>query len=376
MAKKVRELKNGVVVYQVTDDPVMKDAIYCERCYCSPDSSCFVFRREIDEKGLQPWSFTAEYVACDFGTWETRVVGQGHSYPDISRSGNLFHTRWAGDGSVELVRIDLTTGQSQAIPVAGGVRPLTGMTVTPDEKYLAYGFVETYEPQVFGVECVDLAAGTKEVLCYDPYVSNPHTQIDPSDGKHVMVQQNRGSKFDAAGKGIITSTHSPGTTHFLVGIHDKKITQLPVGPPHTATVTGHSQWIGETGEIMLTIAYDYDDGRNRGTLLGIRPGQKPRIICPGATFNHLHVSLCGRFFCADDVRTNDVFVGSVRTGKTAWVCNLENDYKEAHAKYSEAAHSHAYLSRDLKWMVYNSCRTGRPEVHVASIPPDLLDGVA
>ena len=38
------------------------------------------------------------------------------------------------------------------------------------------------------------------------------------------------------------------------------------------------------------------------------------------------------------------------------------------------ADTHAYLSPDLRWMGYNACLSGKPEVYVAAIPPALLDG--
>jgi len=374
MGRKVQELDNGVAVYQVTDEPGWKDAIYCERCYCSPDSSFFVYRRKLRKAGPRWCDFIAEYIACDFGSWEMRKIGEGHAYSDMSREGDLFFTK-DGDGKYrDLMRIDLTTMETAQIPVdGGGVRPLTGMTCSPGETHLGYVFAESYEPQSFGIEIVDLETGKKDVLCYDPFISNPHPQIDPSGAGRIMVQHNRGSKFDKDGKGIITSTSNPGTTHFLVGLDDKKITQLAVGPPHTSTVTGHSQWIGSTGEVMVTIAEAYDDNEKQGTLLRVRPGEKPRVVAVDRQYNHLHVSLCGRFFCVDSTPTNDVFIGSTATGDTRWVCNLGNDYGDANEKYGEAAHSHAYLSRDLNWVVFNSCRSGRPEIHVASIPPKMFE---
>ena len=374
MVKKIKTLKNNVSIFQITDEAVETDVIYCERSYTSKDSRRFIFRRDICGKGLYSWpdKCQAEFISCEFNTWETRIIGSGNAYADITRDGNLYYLRPASSGDEkELVKLDLMTEEEKIIPINGGAQPMTGMTFSPDERYLAYGIAESYAgPQSFAVELVDLRTGTKKIICRNPYISNPHTQFNQKDGKHIMVQQNRGSKFEVDGKATISSTNDPGTTHFLVNIDDEKITPLRIGPPYTPTVTGHSQWIENTDEILVTVNEEFDDGSQKGTLLKIAAGKNPEVVCPGI-FNHLHVSTCGRLFLVDDVTTNDVYIGSVRTGKTKQVCNLEMDYMEANKQFGEIAHAHMYLSRDLRWMVYNSPQSGRPEVYVASIPETL-----
>ena len=49
--KVVNRYENGVAVHQVTDDARLKDNIYCERSYCSPDSRFFIYQREISKEG-------------------------------------------------------------------------------------------------------------------------------------------------------------------------------------------------------------------------------------------------------------------------------------------------------------------------------------
>ena len=41
MAQQIEQRANGVTVYQISDDPRLKNNIYCERSYCSPDSRYF-----------------------------------------------------------------------------------------------------------------------------------------------------------------------------------------------------------------------------------------------------------------------------------------------------------------------------------------------
>jgi Tol biopolymer transport system component len=42
---------------------------------------------------------------------------------------------------------------------------------------------------------------------------------------------------------------------------------------------------------------------------------------------------------------------------------------------SQDTHGHSYLSPDAKWMVFNSDRTGQPQIHVASIPDAIVADV-
>ncbi len=363
----IERLDNGGSVHQVTDDEQLKDNIYCERSYCTPDARWFVFQRQVSTRGPTGWHFTAEYIACEFGTWQTRVLGIGHSYPEISPRGGLYFARPGTDVERELVRVDMATGQSRAIPVNGGVRPYTGMTISADERYLAYGVALSFEPQMFGVEFVDLETGERRIICEDPFISNPHTQIDPGDAHRVLVQQNRGCRFKSDGT-VVTWLGEQGCTLFTVDAHNGAIAPLQVGPPHTPSCTGHQQWIADTHEVLLTVN---SDPYRPGNLLTVCAGAPARPVCEDDGFAHVHASVCGQLFCADRIRAGEIVVGAIATGRRAVICPCGPQTREIMAQYGQSAHAHAYLSPDARWVVFNSCRTGRPEIHAASIPHDL-----
>ena len=374
MAHKVSEQENGVVVYQVTDEPGVKDNIYCERSYSPPDSSFFLWRRQLGGETAIPHKWFSEFVACDFGTWESRTLFKGLSYPEMSRSENMYFERLHEDGARRLSRIDLVTGETKDIPVDGGVRPWTGMTISPCENFLAYGVALSFSPQMFGVELVDLRTGEKRIIHEDPCISNPHPQIDPFSGRRILVQHNRGSRFGPDGSAERT-LGPEGCSFFMVTMEDGEVSRLQVGPPYTPTMSGHSQWTLDE-EAVLTAWKPWTDGDKTGTLLAVAADGPPRLVTEGNNFNHLHVTRCGRYFCCDDILTGDVFIGSVKTGRKVWVTHCGHDHTEINPVFGEPGHTHANLSPDRKWMVFNSCRTGRPEVHVASIPAELYEGLA
>ena len=370
MAHRVSEEPNGVEVFQITDEPGVKDNLYCERSYCAPDSSFFVWRRQLPGDTGIPQKWFSEFVACEFGTWRERVLFPALSYPLITRNGAFYLERLADDGSRELFRFDLATEETRRVPVEGGVRPWTGMTASPDERFLAYGVPLGFEPQMFGVELVDLTTGAKRVLCSDPHICNPHTYIAPIEGKWMLVQHNRGCRFAPDGTQL-RLLGPEGCTFFLLSVPGGERRPLPVGPPHTPSMSGHSQWVDAETLLMTTYA-PWETEAGVGTLVRLRLGEPPELLTPGPRLNHIHVSLCGRYWIGDDIATGEVFVGSVATGARALLCHVGHDHATIHPRFSESGHAHAYLSPDLKWAVFNSCRTGRPEVHVASVPPALL----
>jgi len=371
MACVVEELNTGVVVYQVTDEPELKDNIYCERSYCSPDSSFFIYQRHLP--GDSPvYKTNAEIVACEFGSWDRRVIARGHSYPEVSREGSLFHARPCEGGVRQLVRVDLASGEAEDRHVDGGVRPFTGMTISPGERRLAYGVPVGFDPQMFGVEVVDLQSGRKEVVCEDPYICNPHTQFDQDSGSDIMVQHNRGCEFDRDGNSV-SNLGPEGCTLFAVNRETRERTPFLVGPPHTSSCTGHQQWIGRTREVLLSVSEAWNDGDREGNLLAAFPGLRPRVVTAGDGFCHIHASLCGRLFCCDVPARREIQLGSFESGRSVLLCQYGPDPEGAYKRYGQSSHAHAYLSPDLRWVVFNSCRTGRPEVHVASVPEAMLE---
>ena len=114
---------------------------------------------------------------------------------------------------------------------------------------------------------------------------------------------------------------------------------------------------------------DGDYAPDKGNLLAVRAGSPPRVVAKGYKFNHLGVSRCGRFFCCDDWQgTAKIVIGSVRTGRTAVVCESKTSIKGP-----QYTHPHAYLTPDLKCIIFNSDRSGSPHIHAASVPEGMIE---
>jgi hypothetical protein len=92
------------------------------------------------------------------------------------------------------------------------------------------------------------------------------------------------------------------------------------------------------------------------------------VVAKGYRFAHVGVSRCGRLFSCDDFQgAYKAVIGSNQTGKTAVVCETKSSPTR-----SQSTHPHPYLTPDLKWVIFNSNRSGFPHVHAASVPDGMV----
>lgn len=357
----------GATIYQVTDDALPKSNIYCEIPYCSSDSKYFIFIRENPEYERNP----SEFVVSELGTWNTYIIGRGIrgiSGTAITHSGMFYFLREADNEQKELVKIDLATGKSEVVWKFYGNLKLRSLgTVSPNENYYAYGVTANDKYTLFGIELVDLRSGERNIIDTDPYILNPHPQFEPSEGKHILVQHNRGGQVDEKGK-LIKLVGEEGATLYVLDIESGKRDTLQVGKPYTTPATGHESWIGNTKSVLLTVSASGDFAPDKGNLLSVRVAESAKVICKGYSLNHVGTSVCGNFFSCDDTRTKDVIIGSINTGRTFILCHSETSYGRA-----QNTHPHPYLTPDLKWVIFNSDWTGQTQIYAAKVPDGVID---
>ena len=365
---------DGLEVWQLTTKGYSQANIYCEHSYCSADSRCFVYQRE--NEGKKDSKNPAEYVAMALGTWEQRRLdeGIGRTGLAISRDGVFYYLkRFPGNGGLCLMRVNLAKGKPEKVHRLKA--PLWSIgTVSPDHRYYACGRMLAGEVedgrQVFGVCLVDLKTGKERILTRGTDIMNPHPQFSP-DGTQLLVQHNRGGKVLPGGK-YVNLTGPQGATLFLLSITDGQRTTLQIGTPHTTPITGHETWIDPTGEILASVVARDDYAAPKGNLLALREGAAPRRVARGYNFNHIHASRCGRVFLGDDWRPPfRQVVGSIATGKTRVLFDMYDDDRQM----PKAAHAHTYLSRDLKWAIFNSDRSGPILLYAARVPGAFLNGL-
>ncbi len=363
----VERQPTGAEIWQVTTDEFSHSNIYCEVPYCSSDSRRFVYQRANPKLAGN----RTEFMVVELGTWKQHrldtALGVGGCA--ISHDGLFCYLKRADDGEVDLMRADLADGSIQRIyRLRDDVRIRSLGTVSTDRRYYAGGTKVDPGWTMFDILLVDLEKGEQKILDRDPFILNPHPQFEPGKGKTLMIQHNRGGKYSADGKRE-RLVGPEGATLYLLSVPDGKRTELQVGTPYTTPCTGHEAWIGSTQEMLLTVSARDDYAPEKGNLLGVRAGSPARVVAKGYRFAHVGTSRCGRLFSCDDFQgTYKVVIGSNETGKTAVVCETKSSPTR-----SQNTHPHPYLTPDLKWVIFNSNRSGFPHIYAASVPEGMVD---
>lgn len=360
-------------IIQVSTEPLNNSNIYCEVPYCSSDSRWFVYARTNPSRrngSPKERANGTELVAVELGTWKQQRldVVVGASGLAVSPKGIFYYLQRTGQGELDLLRVDVGRGEPQRVYRRKDERWIHSLgTISYDERYYAGGVIVGEGWKNFGIMLVDLQKGTEAVIDEDPYILNPHPQFDPGPRYRLMIQHNRGGKYAPDGK-LERLVGEEGATLYVLSVPDGKRTTLQVGKPYTTPCTGHEAWIGTTGRMLLTVAASGDYSPERGNLLSVAPGEPARVAAKGFTFAHVGVSRCGRLFSCDDWKPPyRIVIGSTQTGATAVVCASETKPDR-----NQNSHPHPYLTPDLKWVIFNSNRTGVAHVHAAPVPEQVV----
>lgn len=361
----VERQPTGAEIWQVTSEELHQSNIYCEVPYCSRDSRYFVYARTNADLKLN----RTEFMVVELGTWKQHRLDTARSLSGcaVSADGLFYYVKQTEDGHTVLMRADLADGATAEVHrFQEGLAIRSLGTVTADRRYYAGGAMTEPGWTMFDVALVDLENGRQSILDRDPYILNPHPQFEPGKGRTLMIQHNRGGKYSTDGK-LDRLVGPEGATLYLVSVPEGERTELQVGKPFTTPCTGHEAWIGDTGEMLLSVSASGDFASEKGNLLGVRAGQPARVIGRGYRFNHVGVSRCGRLFCCDDWQTPfRIVIGSNKTGRSEVVCESKTQPSR-----SQNTHPHAYLTPDLKWVIFNSNRSGAAHVYAARVPEGM-----
>ena len=366
----IEKQSTGVEIWQITTEEVPQSNIYCEVPYCSEDSHHFVYERRTGKDPLNP----TEFVLVEMATWEQRALARSESLSGsaITPDGRLYYVYREDPDTRVLFRVKLPDGSPEAVYSFGDKIWWGSLgTVSSDHRFYVRSVRLGDSYDRFGIVLVDLSSGKEQVIDEDPFILNAHPQFDPGNANRLLVQHNRGGQYDDKGK-LLNLVGEEGATLYVLSVPGGERTELPVGKPFTTPCTGHEAWAGTAGEVILSVAASGNFAPEKGNLLGVFPGQEEaRIVAKGFRANHVGLSRCGRYFCVDDWRdTYKLFVGSVRTGKTALLCE---SFTQPNRKQN--SHPHAYLTPDLQWALFNSNRSGFSHIYAAKVPEGMLEGL-
>jgi len=357
---------SGATLKQITSGVAIHTQIYGEVPYSDPDSRYVIFTKAKDTHGpIEVWraDLQTDYLTpvCDS---VPSIRGMAVS-PDQK---HFYCVRGHDEDRFEIVRTDIASLEQTGCAFNGPpfVRALGSMS--PDGR--TYITATQLGLNRYGIVRCNLQAVEREVIHEGPEICNAHPQLEPGRGERILVQHNRGCEFDDEGR-TIRLTGEMGATLYLIDIDGGNCQELPVGKPFTHRCQGHQCWIGVTGEILLTVAGSREESIEEGNLLALRPGEDaPRVIAKGHFFWHPNASRDGRFFVSDVSGTGEIVVGSLHTGRNRVLCQSGSSCGRP-----QYTHPHPYFTPDCRWVIFNSDRTGIPQVHAARIPEGLLEGL-
>lgn len=348
----------GAAIWQLTSATVISHDIYGEQLYCSADGTRIAFLRcaTTDAK-----NGPMEIFVADLNNQSVVRIGAA-AFWLVAGNGmqdTFFYMRRDEKGTLILVRVNFTTLEQNDVFRFGECPPpqFRGLlAISPDERFCM--ILRRLGERKYGIEGIDLQQGKWELIHQKDDIFNGHLQFSPAGGE-LMVQQNRGGLLDANYNGV-RSTGPEGATLYVIGLDGKNERSLFVGKPHTAPVTGHECWIGKTGKVLLTT--------QGGKIYVATPEDKePKQIAQGAGFNHISASPDGRFFVVDNFGTGRLFLGCISTGRVLPFCDTNTS-----GGSPQYTHTHPYITPGNHRVIFNSDRTGVPQVYTARIPEELL----
>ena len=373
-------IESGAQVRQLTSAPAITYNLYCEQPYCSADGNRLALFRTRDADPLEP----GELLVYDIERYKVtrpakQVSGIGSGIMAIANaawSGVLYACCGSGKEK-RLVRFDINTLEQEELFSWDAIPGQGLLTVSYDNHFgLASARTETTSTDgrpEFGIYRVNLQTGENELIYKNADIVNPHLQFRLHSANRIMVQENRGCLVDEY-VNLLRATDERGAGLFSIASDGTDRRDFPVAPPYTATTTGHECWIGDSDRVLVTVAAPYDDGIRCGNVLEVSHEQhKPRVVFGSPyMWNHISASRCGRFFVTDCYQLPNVpiLIGSIATGKTRVLC--ESKTSGGGAQYS---HAHPYITSDNRYVVFNSDRSGVPQVYIASIPDGFLESL-
>ncbi len=348
----------GAEIWQLTSAAVISHDIYGEQLYCSADGTRIAFLRcattdirdgpmelyvaDLHQKGVKRLGAAAFFL----------VGGNG-------RQDTLFYVRRGGKDVLSIVRVNFTTLEQTEVfrfgecpaPEFRGL-----LAVSPDERNCM--LIRRLGGRRYGIERIDLKNGTWKLIHEKDDIFNGHLQFNPAGGE-LMVQQNRGGLLDEDFNSV-RSTGPQGATLYLIDQDGNERPTLPVGLPYTPPVSGHECFLGETGRVLLTT--------HGSRIYTAAPGgKKATLIARGNGFIHITASPDGKFFVVDNIHTGRLQLGCVATGKVLPLCDTG-----ASGGSPQYTHTHPYITPGNHRVIFNSDRTGIPQVYAARIPTELL----
>ena len=381
---------SGARIIQLTSAAAISNNIYGEQPYTSPDGKRIVIAR------CQDFCFDTEGSLLVHELDRLRITMVVRRMKGVR---GVFNAAWSGllyywTPERKLMQLSLMTlEQKEVYAEEDPAAPLPGNSVSPDQRYVIGMTPRLKGPgsPVFQIIRLDLKKKVREVIFEHPEICNPHLQFNPVHGKHILVQNNVGTRLKRDGS--TDRYQTAGCKLFAIDADGRNPRYVPAGPPATRGITGHECFVADTGRVLFSAGWvqkgDYDwrhdPSHPQGNVFTARPGDRKPVLfeAPQHRFNHVCASRCGRYFVADSHTGVGMFengrfkpvslvIGDLKTGKFR---TLVED-SEGTSGGNQCTHTHPYLTADNRYVIYNADPGGIAQVFAAKIPEGFLESLA
>ncbi len=278
----------------------------------------------------------------------------------------------------ELMRVQMSTLEKQVVWSQWPFSPdFVLHTVSVDQRYLVGQLPQANYKNA--LVRIDLVEKTWKIIYEDYEISNAHPVFNPITGRDLYVL--RATGYGVNDRQEVKDLGTPRyCTQFLLDRDGGNRRDLPIGPPHSPSSTGHAGWIADTGRICCVVDWDLQRYRPlkefpRGNIVWCGPQDKEPFFldCPDHAFQHIGVSRCGRYFVSESYAAGlpgpvALVVGNFQTGK--WRVLLRDC--KATGGASAISHAHAYFTADNKHVIYNADPHMIGHVYAARVPDAFL----
>lgn len=370
--------ETGVTTCRLTTTLKHHVNVYCEHSFSSPSGKRIAILRS---DNADPRTPPFDLLVADLDRIRIRLLERDCASIVVgtaSWSGWIYYL----NKEHELMRVNLETLDKEVVWTNWEFSPdFIFHTVSPDLRYMV-GQLPQRDYNMSLVR-IDLVERKWEIIYQNPEISNAHPLFNPIHGRDISVMMSRGIKMNDQWETLTVPNELTGSTHFFIDKDGGNVRPLPLGEPYTNSTTGHSNWLGDTGRLAVTVTWDYatntlDPRWPQGNVFFAGPDDKePRVFeMPEHRCNHIATSRCGRYFVADSYWKGlpgpmPLVVGNFETGKYRM---LLTDCK-AMGGASTVSHPHAYFTVDNKHVVYNADPTMIGHVYFARIPEGWLESL-
>jgi hypothetical protein len=258
----------GLDVWQLTSEGLPSSHVYMEAQIFAPDSQRFLLHRSAHAHGSDRNDPEHRYLLCDLGNGGELVPithETGATAPSVSPDGRFVYyflnRTGLREGALILMRVGLDGSDRCEVtrvtcPLAGfpggptHIYPLS--TISADGQRLATAAFlgdGVLENAPYGLLVFDLGTGACEVILSGPTWCNLHPQYCRSARggavRDILVQENHGCAFDAAGK-VTTLVSGLGADIHVIRDDGSDFRTMPWGRDGNEACQGHQCWRGRS----------------------------------------------------------------------------------------------------------------------------------